>query len=433
MRLTRRQTLAGLGAAAVSPLVDGTGALAATQAGSPSLPPPPPHSGAAGNERYWAKVAREYEVADDVVNLENGFFGPMPRGVAKTYEQMIKRVNGRNSYYLRTTFNSDFDAVVARVAKAAGVSPDEIALTRGATEALQTLISGYNRLKPGDTVVYSDLDYDSMQYTMNWLRDRRGVNVVTFAMPEPASRKAVLDAYARVLDANPKTRLLLLTHLSHRTGLVIPVPEIADLARARGIDVIVDAAHSWGHLDFSVPDLRCDFAGFNLHKWMGAPLGVGFLYIKKDRLADIDPAYADPGTGVRARIHTGTTNSANVLAVPAALDFHDSIGTANKQARLRFLRDRWVSQVRGLDRLQILTPDEPGMYGAITSFRLRGRTSAADNNAIQAWLLKRHDIFTVRRGGVAAGDCIRVTPALYNSPADCDRLAEALHDLVRTF
>jgi isopenicillin-N epimerase len=316
----------------------------------------------------------------------------------------------------------DTDPGGTRRARAVGI------LARPA-EALQLLIGNYNRLQPGDTVIYSDLDYDSMQYAMNALKTRRGVEVVKFALPEPATRQAVLDAYAQVLAANPKARLLLLTHLSHRTGLVIPVAEIAAMAKARGVDVIVDAAHSWGQMDFRVADLGADFVGFNLHKWIGAPLGVGFLYIRRDRITDIDRDMGDedwPEADVRSRIHTGTVNFAAVLAVPQAIALHQEIGAARKQARLRYLRDYWVSRVKGFKDLQILTPDAPGLYGAITSFRLAGRTDKAANDAIVATLRDTHGVLTVRRAGVAAGQCIRVTPALYTQEADLDKLVRAL-------
>jgi selenocysteine lyase/cysteine desulfurase len=338
-------------------------------------------------------------------------------------------VNYQNSYYARQRAGADFEAVRAKVAQAVGAAPEEIALTRGATEALQLLIGGYNKLKPGDSVLYADLDYDSMQYAMNALRARRGVDVVKFEVPEPASRQSVLDAYARALEANPKTRLLLLTHVSHRTGLVMPVAEIARMARARGIDTILDAAHSWGQIDFRVGELEVDFAGFNLHKWIGAPVGVGFLYIKKDRLADIDRDMGDEDfaeSDIRSRVHTGTVNFATVLTVPAAVALHQQIGAAAKQARLRHLRDYWVSRVRGFRDIEILTPDEPGLYGALTSFRLAGKTGKADNDATVAKLRDGYKILTVRRAGVARGQCIRVTPALYTEEADLDRLVEAL-------
>lgn len=219
------------------------------------------------------------------------------------------------------------------------------------------------------------------------------------------------------------------THVSHRTGFVMPVTEIARIAKAKGIDTIVDAAHSWGQIDFRVSDLESDFVGFNLHKWIGAPLGVGFLYIKKDRLADIDRDMGDEDFAqddIRSRVHTGTVNFATVLTVPTAVVLHQQIGAPAKQARLRYLRDYWVSRARGFRDIEILTPDEAGSYGAITSFRLAGKTSKADNEAIVVKLRDNHKIMTVRRAGVAKGQCIRVTPALFTDEADLDRLVEAL-------
>ncbi|WP_244485002.1 aminotransferase class V-fold PLP-dependent enzyme [Bradyrhizobium tropiciagri] len=287
----------------------------------------------------------------------------------------------------------------------------------------------YNGLEPGDTVLYADLDYDSMQYAMNALEVRRGVEVVKFDVPEPATRQSVLDAYACALEANPKTRLLLLTHVSNRTGLAMPIAEIIRMAKAKSIDTIVDAAHSWGQLDFKVSELGADFVGFNLHKWIGAPLGVGFLYIRKGRLADIDRHMGDeafPETDIRSRVHTGTVNFAAVLTVPTAIALHEEIGASAKQGRLRYLRDYWVHRVRAFKNIEILTPDEVGLYGAITSFRLAGKTSKADNDAIVAELRDRHKVLTVRRAGVAKGECIRVTPALCTKEADLDRLVDAL-------
>ncbi|TWI64080.1 selenocysteine lyase/cysteine desulfurase [Bradyrhizobium huanghuaihaiense] len=420
----RRSILKGLAAAAVAP-------LAAPALAAEGLPPQPtgPAAAIATDKAYWTAVKGLYSVTPDVVNLENGFWGIMAEPVRREFIRLSDMVNYQNTYYARQRAGADFEAVRAKVAAALGAAPEEIALTRGATEALQLLISGYNRLKPGDSVLYADLDYDSMQYAMNALKARRGVDVVKFDVPEPATRQGVLDAYARALEANPKTRLLLLTHVSHRTGLIMPVAEIARMAKAKGIDVILDAAHSWGQMDFRVGELEVDFVGFNLHKWIGAPVGVGFLYIKKDRLAAIDRDLGDedfPETDIRSRVHTGTVNFATVLTVPTAVELHQQIGAAAKQARLRYLRDYWVSRSRGFKDLEILTPDEAGLYGAITSFRLAGKTSKADNDAIVAKLRDTHKVLTVRRAGVAKGQCIRVTPALYTDEADLDRFVEAL-------
>lgn len=403
-------------------------------------PAPSPLTGEAmlnaKNEAYWEQIASQYKVSPDFVNLENGYYGMMAKPVLEAYERNIEALNQTSSYFLRRDYDpKGQDAVRAQVAALAGVSPDEIAITRGATEALQNLIANYKLLSPGDTVMYADLDYPSMQYVMNHLKAQRGVNVATFNIPEPASKQAILDAYAKAMAANPKTRLLLLTHVSHRTGLVMPIADIANMARARNIDVIVDAAHSWGHLDFNIPDLQVDFAGFNLHKWMGAPLGVGFMYIRKERLQDIDLQYGDedyPPNDIRSRVHSGTTNTANVMTVPTALALHAQIGGANKAARLRYLRDYWVSRVKKFNGVRILTPDDPSLYGAITSFRLEGKNSKADNLALANQLREQYKIFTVQRGGMASGDCVRVTPCLANRTADLDRLVAALKEISRS-
>lgn len=420
----RRGFLLGLAATA-------TASGCATPAAPSAAPMRPAGAGPAlaTDAAYWRDVRALYNVTSDIVNLENGYWGVMAEPVRRVYLEKTDMVNRENSFYARNAYGREMEPIRASLAQAVGCATEEIALTRGATEALQLLIAGYNKLQAGDTVLYADLDYDSMQYAMNWLKDRRGVNVVRFAIPEPATREAVLETYRQQLAAQPRARLLLLTHLSHRTGLVMPIADIAAMARARGVDVIVDAAHSWGQIDFNVGDLGADFVGFNLHKWIGAPLGVGFLYIKKGRLPDIDRALGDedyPATDIRSRVHTGTANFAAYLALPTALQLHQQIGARAKQARLRHLRDHWVSRARGFKGLEILTPDEPGMAAGITSFRLAGKTTAADNNAIVAALRDKHGVFTVRRAGVAKGQCIRVSPALYSTEADMDRLVAAL-------
>ncbi|MBF8190202.1 aminotransferase class V-fold PLP-dependent enzyme [Nonomuraea sp. K274] len=424
MTLSRRSILIGLGAlaagfptpaAAVSPRGAGLALLAR-------------------DERFWATIAQQFRVSPAFVNLENGYYGIMPEPVRLAYHRNVDQLNEQNSHLLRTTYKARADEIRDRVAGVLGASRNEIALTRGGTEALQNLIAGYNRLRPGDAVMYADLDYHSAQYVMNWLPKRRGVSVVRIDIPEPPARQAVLDAYDRALREHPKVKLLLLSHMNNRTGLVVPVREIVAMARRQGVDVIVDAAHSWGQLDFTIDDLGADFAVFSLHKWMGAPLGSGFLYIREGRLPDIDMMFADetyPAADIRSRVHSGTMDVAPILTVGTALDYHLTLGATVKQARLRYLRDRWVHQVRDIGNLEILTPEDPAMYGAITAFRVTGRTTEADNLAIADELMNNHQIFTVRRGGVARGDCVRVTPALFNSSDDVDRLAKALPGIAR--
>jgi selenocysteine lyase/cysteine desulfurase len=380
----------------------------------------------ATDESHWRKIAAQYDLPNGVIQLENGNWGVMSRPVLAAYERHQRMVNQQGSYYTRREYGAEFQHVRERIAGALGVSADEIALTRNATEAMQALIGGYNRLRPGDAVLYADLDYDSMQTAMNWLRERRGVEVIRIALPEPASYQGLIDVYEQAFRDHPRIKLILLTHLGHRTGLVLPVKEIVELARAHSADAIVDSAHAWGQIEFQPADLGIRFMGVNLHKWMGAPIGVGAMYIRREHIADIDPFMANdevPATDIRARVHTGTANFAAYLTVPDAFEFHEQIGgTTAKAARLAHLRSLWVTPLRGHPQIQILTPDDPRLSGGITSFRLKGR----DSVAVAKELLERHKIFTVYRVGVAAGPCVRVTPGVFNSADDLQKLVQAL-------
>jgi len=377
----------------------------------------------------WDRIAREYDVTHEVIQLEHGNWGMMAKPVLAEYKRQVERVNRDTSYYARRTMVADIETARVAMANAMGVAVDEITFTRNATEAMKALILQYNRLKPGDAVLYADLDYDSMQDSMESLAKRRGVRVIKIALPEPARRQSLIDSYRAAFDANPAIKMVLLTHLSHRTGLVLPIAEIVDLARQRGIDALVDAAHSVGQLDFKFPDLNADFIGINLHKWIGAPLGVGALYIRRERLDAIDPDPAEKRdtTGVVARVHTGTPDYAAQLTLPAALRFQAAIGAAPRAARLRALRDRWVHAVSDLPQVEILAPYD--LHGAITSFRLRGRTSHDENVALAKTLLDKYRIFTVHRDGLASGSCIRVTPALASRMSDLDALAAAIRSI----
>lgn len=410
------------------------GAAAGLSGPAAALSQPPDAVRLAADEGHWRAIAAAYDRPAGIVPLENGQWGVMARPVLQEYLRRQTFVNSQGSYYARRGFGDDFAGVRRRIAEALGVGADEIAITRNATEALQALIGGYNRLAPGDGVLLADLDYDSMQTAMRWLAARRGVEVVEIALPEPATQESLLAAYRDALARHPRIRLILLTHLSHRTGLVLPAAKITALARAQGVDVIVDAAHSWGQLDFTLDALGADFVGLNLHKWIGAPIGAGVMYVRRGRLDAIDPFMGEPdaeGPRTDARVHTGTTNFAAVLTVPAALDWRAQVGAAAIEARLRHLRDAWAEAVRGEPGLEILTPKDPALHAGITSVRLSGKTSVADNRALARRLLDEHTIFTVHRAGPAKGACVRVTPALLNSLADVDRLAGALRAIAR--
>lgn len=415
----------------------GSGAAAALLAGShadagqlPAIPLASP-ADAAQDRAYWERVSAEYDVDKSITNLENAYWGVMARPVEAAYSERLRFVNRRNVTYVRNAvpdqpYTEAADAVRTQIAGLIGCAPTEVAPTRSGAEALQNLIVNYRGLSPGDAVIYADLDYDAMQMAMQSLIERRGVRVVTVDIPEPATRANILEAYARVLRDTPRAKLLLVTHLSNRTGLIPPVADIATLARARGVDVILDAAQTIGQVDFRIGDLGVDFAGFSLHKWVGAPLGTACLYIKADRLKDIAPHLGNrPEDDIRSRVFPGTTNFASLLTVPDALAFRAKLGgVARKEARLKYLRNYWVDRVRSA-KVEILTPDEPGSFASVTSFRIKGVAPAA----IQRTLLEKHRILTVARTGIANGDAVRVTPALYNTEDDLDRLVGALRTI----
>ena len=440
----QRRALLRAGSLAVAlPLTAGAGSAAAASAAlSPPLPPLPavpagttPES-LAGNQAYWQAVAAQYDTTDAIVQLDNAFWGSMARPVLRHYEQQLSMVNRDNAWYARMRFPADFEAARAAAAMALGVGIDEIVLTRGATEALQVLIAGYNRLQPGDAVLFADIDYDNMITVTRWLQQRRGAQVVSIAIPEPFTHDNVVAVYVAAMERHPKLKLMLLTHVNHRNGMVMPVAEISHLARARGIDVIVDTAHGFGQLDMTIPDLQADFAGINLHKWIGAPVGVGAAYIKRGRLADIDPYMGEPrgekaGDDIRTRVHTGTVNFAAYLSLPTALDLHAHIGVANKQARLRLLRNRWVEAARGIDGIDVLASSDPRLTSAIASFRLQGKTSVADSYALSKKLVQEHGIFAVPRDGLASGACVRVTPGIFTPESHLDSLVDALRQLAK--
>ena len=410
--------------------------LASTRAAAASgrlQTPPASAADLARDETFWAGVAAKYRVARNVTNLEGVSFGMIAIPVLEAFHRNADRANDGGSYFARREFGRIFYDVRAKIAAFVGAKPSELVVSSNATEALRAIIVHYNQVGSGDTVMYADLDYNAMQWAMHELASRRGAMVARLDIPEPATYDSIIESYRRALDAHPKTKLLLLTHCNNKTGLLLPVRDLVALARPRGVDVVVDAAHSFGQVPLTVTDLDAEFVGFNLHKWVGAPLGVGAMYIRGDKIGSVDAAQgpeALPGTLIDARLHTGAVNLATIMTVPDALDFQASIGIENKAARLRYLRDRWVSAVRSIDGVDVLTPDDAHLVGAISSFRLHGRGDAASNQAITKSLLDEFSIFTFARTGLAKGDCVRVTPALYNSSADVDKLVTAVTKIV---
>lgn len=381
----------------------------------------------ASDEAWWGQVRALYDLTDEVVMLDNGYWGAMARPVLQAYQQATAQVNAGNAWFGRVAFPPLFEQARERLAQVLGVDTGEIVLTRGATEAMQVLIGGYRGLQPGDTVLYADTDYDSMIAAMQWLQARRGVQAQRITLPEPFDHDSVVDTYRQALAQHPRTRLLLLTQVNHRNGMLLPVAQIAAMARQAGVEVLLDAAHGIGQVDTPLRALGVDFVGINLHKWFGGPVGLGAIYVRQGRVRDLDPYMGEADhDDIRTRVHTGTVNFAACMALPAALDLHERIGVANKRARLLYLRNRWLSALRDDARVQLLAVDDPRLSSAIAGFRLRGQTTQAANRSTAERMVKESGVFVVPREGLASGACLRATPGIFNTPAQMDALVAAV-------
>ncbi|KTB68847.1 aminotransferase class V-fold PLP-dependent enzyme [Pseudomonas allii] len=384
----------------------------------------------ADNERHWQAVSERYALEPGPINLENGYFGRMSRTVLSHYLEQVAFINQSNSLHVRQRFEQGENVEIRRqLAELIDVDPESVAFTRNATEALQSLIRNYNRLQPGDQVLISDLEYDTVKGAMRWLAGVRGVEVIELSHAHPASFDSLVQKYLDAFVQYPRLKLMALTHVTHRTGLVMPVEAVAKAAREHGVDVILDGAHALGQIEFNLTELGIQFAGFNLHKWIGAPLTLGFLYIAPERLADIDPDMGEfhyPATDVRARTSYSTPNFPALMTLPLVFEEHRQLGgSAAKGARVNYLRDLWVSQVRALPGIEVLTPDDPRLYCGITAFKFVER----DQQVMTERLLKDYNLFTTTRVGAAFGTCIRVTPGLVTSAADINVLVNAITEL----
>ena len=374
------------------------------------------------NEAFWSGVRAQYDPSKDFINLENGFFGMPSRPVLEAFEEHNRLVNREAAFFMRTKYPQRLAGVVKALAEFSGVEPEEIAIVRNPTEGMNILIQGY-AFRPDDEVVIGNQDYDSVVEALEMMRQRGRFRLARVRLPfHPKSDDEIIAAYEQAITS--KTRVLVVTHLLHRTGQILPVAKIAQMARERGIDVFVDAAHSFAHIDYKLPDLKSSFVVAHLHKWLGAPLGVGLLYIRRERIRDIAPLFGDiwrPDTDIRKLAHFGTVPPAPIMAIEDAIAFHNRIDGRNKEARLRFLKEHWVSRARVLPRIELMIPESPERSCGIAAFRV----TDMDAQKVAAWLFEEHRIFTVATV-VDGVDVVRVTPHLYSSIEDLDKLVAAL-------
>lgn len=373
------------------------------------------------DERYWKRIARKYyQIADDHINLENGYYGIQPKPVLQAFQKNIVIANEQAARFARKDYPGIAAAAKKELAAFLEVSEEEIIITRNATEALNIAIQGYP-FKLGDEVLVNQLDYFSMIETFRMMEKRGQLKVNTFDMPLlPQSDDEIVEQYSKLI--NDKTKLILLTHVSNINGLIVPVAKIAAMAKARGIDTITDSAHALGQIKFSLPQLGSDFVGLNLHKWIGNPVGAGVLYIKKERIKEMKPLFGDitaAESSINKLSHFGTTPFAVVMTIPESLAFHRIMEIEKISQRLHYLKSIWINAVIDHPNVEVVTP--VNLSCAIASFRIKNKTSAE----VADHLFKEHKIFTVARQLGKQG-CIRVTPGIYNSADDVEKLAQAI-------
>lgn len=377
-------------------------------------------------------IASQYPKSNsNVINLEHGYFGAMALPVQAAFEEAVRYANAHLSPFVRGEFTAKHvDILRTRLAQLINAEPHEILLTRSGTESMQVLIGQYVPLQRGDVVLWSNLDYPAMRNSMAWLEQRRGVTPLALQFELPISQEELLARYKDAIRNTPKLKLMLLSQVYPCNGQQVPVREIVAFAREHGVDVLIDSAHALGQLPVDVQQMDLDFAGFNLHKWIGAPPGLGFVFIRAAQLHKIEPHMGDqdyPATDIRCRLHIGMPPLGAILATPAALDFHTSLGgTEAKTARLAALRECWVSRVANLPGLRLLSPRMAEHGTALAAFAIDGMSA----RELQQALLNRFNVFTVERN-IGYTDVVRATVALTTTTEELDQLVAALTELSR--
>ncbi len=424
---TRRSFLSALaGASATLPMFSGQAMTRVRRAGEIAAGRAP--DSLADDESYWTEIQRAFDVDRTMINLNNGGCSPAPTHVL---EQMIRDLKFSNELpvdHMWRVLEPRIESVRRDLARDFGCDIEEMAITRNASESNEIMIFGLD-LKAGDEVVVSNQNYGRMITSWKQRERRDGIVLkqVSFKVPPP-SQQSIVDQFKAAVT--PRTRVIEVTHITNLTGQIMPVKELVDFARPRGIEVFVDGAHAYAHFPFKRDDLGCDYYGTSLHKWLLVPIGAGFLYVRKDKQKKLWPlmaAAAEQDGDIRKYEEIGTHPAANHNAISAALAFHRAIGAERKIARLRWLRDRWAKRLQSeSDRVRILTPLDSPYSGAIGFFGVAGM----DMPKLGEWLLGQHRIvMTPIVHPEFAG--IRITPNVYTTPDEIDTFADKVLEAVK--
>ncbi|HEY5690557.1 MAG TPA: aminotransferase class V-fold PLP-dependent enzyme [Cyclobacteriaceae bacterium] len=384
-----------------------------------------PSEEVAKDEDFWAKVRGGYKLKPDYINLENGYYCFLPEETLDNYINHIREINYQGSYYMRTVQWDNKKAMAAKLAELAGCSKDEMIITRNTTESLDLVISGMH-WKPGDEAVMAEQDYGAMLNQFKLMEQRYGiVNKVVSVPNHPKSDQEIVDLYANAIT--DKTKLLMICHMINITGHILPVRKICDMAHGKGVQVMVDGAHAFAHINYSIPDLDCDFYGTSLHKWLSVPLGAGFLYVKKGNVKNVWPLLAEGDRepdDISVLNHIGTHPVATDLAISNAIDFYLKIGRDKKEERLRYLQRYWSDQVRGKGNIIINTPEDPKKSCGIANVGIKGMKP----KELADTLYEKYKIYTVAIDGANVHGC-RITPNVYTTIKELDVFVNALKEI----
>tara|TARA_Y100000746_G_scaffold6987_2_gene6431 strand:- start:1074 stop:2330 length:1257 start_codon:yes stop_codon:yes gene_type:complete len=375
------------------------------------------------DEDYWKKVAGMYHQNVKFINLESGYFSPSPESVKDYWVNFVNEINESPSYYMRTRQNEMREKVREKLAKYAGVAKDELVLTRNTTESMNIIIQGI-KLEEGDEILRTNLEYPNIIQALDMRERRFGTKVRIVDVPiHPISQDEIVE---KVIGAvNKKTKVILISHMVFLNGQVFPVKEVCKKAREMGIETIVDGAHSFSHVDMDVSEIGCDYYASSLHKWLGAPLGNGLLYVKKGNAERLWPLYGDTAyedDNIMKLEHLGTRPCSDQNGIIPAVDFNLEIGKEEKSKRLKFLQMRWATELKDHKNIILNTPLGEGQSFGIANVGVK----SLQPSELADKLFDEHDIFTVPIDDDRGIRGIRVSPNLYSTTEDIDKFIEAM-------
>lgn len=380
----------------------------------------------ATDEAFWTQIRGVFP-KHPYINLENGYSSPQPNATYAAFRDHTGSINNGLSFYMRRKKADDYARIKKELAQVAGITPEELAITRNTTEALGTIIHGID-LGPGDEVIFCNQDYGSMVAQFRMQAQRRLIRCIEVALPlDPSSDDEIVNLYARAMTS--RTKLLLLSHMVNITGHILPVRKIAEVAHARGVQVVIDGAHTFAHLDFTIPQLGGDYFGTSLHKWLCTPLGAGFLYVKRDKIRDAWPLFGETAYAeddIRKFERIGTVPSWTVLAISDAIRFHNMVGAQRKQERLRYLQSYWSDRAREIPNVYLNTPRGDRACG-IANVGIKDRKPAE----LATTLFDKYKVYTVAIDTPAVKG-LRITPHLYTTTAELDTFVKALREMAKS-